>query len=102
LPQPAPKSWKLAASLAGKSFSLSVETGKPESTAVFFPFKPNQVENAAPQKVNSTSRGFRLELQKSDLLLKPPARLAGVLVLASGQGYVIQAPVTVADSKPAH
>ena len=102
LPKPAPKTWKLTASLAGKSFLLSVETGKPESIVVFFPFDPNEVENAAPQKVNSSSRGFRLELQKSDLLLRPPARLAGVLVLASGQGYMIQAPVTVAGSKPTH
>ena len=102
MPKPQPKSWKLAASLDGQRLLLNVETGKPETTAVFFPFQPNQVENAAPQKVKSWSRGFQLELEKSDQLLKPPPHLDGVLVLAAGQGYMIQAPLVSPDSKPTH
>jgi thiol:disulfide interchange protein DsbD len=102
LPKPAPQAWKPAARLEGQRFLLNVETGKQETAAVFFPFEPNQVENAAPQNVNSSSRGLLLELQKSDLLLKPPPYLAGVLVVASGAGYVIQAPVVMPDSKRTH
>ena len=99
LPRPAPNSWRSAATLQGGRFLLTVDTGKSETEAIFFPAEPNQVENAAPQKVKSSTRGIELELQKSDLLLKPPPRLAGVLVLASGQGYVIQAPVVASNSK---
>jgi thiol:disulfide interchange protein DsbD len=99
LPRPTPDSWRLFVTLEGQRFLLNADTGKPETAAIFFPSEPNQVENAAPQKVNSSSRGFQLELQKSDLLLKPVQRLAGLLVLASGQGYVIQAPVAASNSK---
>jgi thiol:disulfide interchange protein DsbD len=102
LPRPAPNSWRLFMTLEGQRFLLNVDTGKPGTAAIFFPSEPNQVENAAPQKVNSSSRGFQLELQKSNLLLKPVQRLAGLLVLASGQGYVIQAPVAVSNSERTH
>jgi thiol:disulfide interchange protein DsbD len=93
LPRPAPKSWNVAASLDMHRFVLNVDTGKRETEAAFFPLEPNQIENAAPQKVSPSARGIRIELQKSDQLLKPPPRLTGVLVFASGEGYVIEAPV---------
>ena len=99
LPRPAPNSWRLFVTFEGQRLLLNVETGKSERVAIFFPSEPNQVENAAPQKVNSSPRGFQLELQKSDLLLKPVQRLAGLLVLGSGQSYVIQAPVAASNTK---
>ena len=102
LPKPAPNWWRVFVTLEGQRFLLIVDTGKPETAAIFFPSEPNQIENAAQQKVASTSRGFQLALQKSDLLLKPVQRLAGLLVLASGQGYLIQAPVTAFNSQSTH
>jgi thiol:disulfide interchange protein DsbD len=93
LPRPAPKSWKVTANLDMHRFILNVDTGKRETEATFFPLEPNQIENAAPQKANPFSRGIRIELQKSDQLLKSPPRLTGVLVFLSGNGYVIEAPV---------
>jgi thiol:disulfide interchange protein DsbD len=93
LPRPAPQSWKVTASLDEHLFVLNVDSGKQETGATFFPLEPNQIENTAPQKASPSSRGIRIELQKSDQLLKPPPRLTGVLVFASGQGYVIDAPV---------
>jgi thiol:disulfide interchange protein DsbD len=90
LPQPAPKAWKVTASLQDHWFVLNVDTAERETGGTFFPLKPNQIENAAPQKVNPSTRGLRLELQKSDQLLKAPLRLSGVLVFPSGQGYVIE------------
>jgi DsbC/DsbD-like thiol-disulfide interchange protein len=101
LPKPAPKAWKPAAKLGGQHFILDVQAGN-EREAVFFPLEPSQVENASPQRVNFTSQGFYLELQKSDQLLRPPSYLAGVLVLASGQGYAIKAPVVSVDPKWSH
>jgi thiol:disulfide interchange protein DsbD len=93
LPRPAPPSWKVIARLDKQAFVLNVDTGKKEAGATFFPLTPNQIENAAPQKVSPSARGVRVEMAKSDQLLKPPAHLAGVLVLASGLGYRIEAPV---------
>jgi hypothetical protein len=73
---------------------LNIDIGKAERHAIFFPLVPNQIENAGPQKASSSSRGIQIELQKSDQLLKTPPRLPGVLVLAGGQGHLIDAPVT--------
>lgn len=98
LPRPPPPSWKIRASLDNQNFVLNVETGKRETNATFFPLDPNQIENAAPQKASSLPRGIRIELRKSDQLLKSPPSLAGVLVLGAGQGYTIEAPIT--QSKP--
>ncbi|HMD83252.1 MAG TPA: protein-disulfide reductase DsbD domain-containing protein [Terriglobia bacterium] len=93
LPRPAPKSWKVSANLDKYRFVLNVDTGIRETGATFFPLEPNQIENAAPQKASPSSRGVRLEMEKSDQLLKAPPRLTGVLVLPAGQGYVIEAPI---------
>ena len=94
MPRPAPKSWRVSATLDQHRFVLNVDTGKREIGATFFPLEPNQIENAAPQEAIPLSGGIQLEIQKSDQLLKGPAHLPGVLVFASGQGYVIEAPVT--------
>lgn len=94
LPRPAPQSWKVTANLDEHRFVLSIDTGKRESDATFFPLEPNQIENATPQEKVPTARGIRIVLQKSDQMLKPPTRLRGVLALGSGHGYVIDAPVT--------
>jgi DsbC/DsbD-like thiol-disulfide interchange protein len=93
LPRAAPKQWKVEARLNDFRFLLSVDTGRREVQAAFFPLEPNQIENAAPQEASPRARGVRLSLEKSQRLLKPPRNLRGVLVLASGQAYVIKAPV---------
>jgi len=93
LPRPAPKAWKLKASLDRRQFVLDVETGKQEAGGAFFPLEPNQLENAAPQRITPYSRGIRIELQRSDQMVKLPSLLRGVLVLSSGQGFMIEAPV---------
>lgn len=93
LPRAAPKHWKLTASLQGSEFLLEVETGKRETKATFFPFEANQFDNAAPQAVTPYFRGVRLSLAKSDQLLQPPSKLAGLLVLGAGHAYVIGALV---------
>ena len=84
LPRTPPKSWRVAAKLDQHRFVLNVITGGRETSASFFPLEPNQIENAAPQTAHPLARGISIELQKSDQLLKTPAHLKGVLVLASG------------------
>jgi DsbC/DsbD-like thiol-disulfide interchange protein len=89
LPVPSPKTWKLTASPGLHTFTLTIDTGKRESEATFFPLEPNQIDNAAPQKVTAIPRGVRLDLVKSDQLLKPPTSLKGVLELAPHRSYTI-------------
>ena len=62
--------------------------------AEFFPLEPNQIENASPQTVKATAQGAQITMAKSDQLLKPISSLKGVLVLADGSAYQVQARVT--------
>jgi DsbC/DsbD-like thiol-disulfide interchange protein len=93
MPKPMPPGWRVSASSGKDSFVLTVATGKPVGQAQFFPLQPDQIENAAPQKLRTVARGAQITLKKSDQLLKPISRLVGVLVLADDQAYTVAAPV---------
>jgi len=92
LPRPMPPGWRAIASSEKDDFILSVETGKPLAHADFFPLEPNQIDNAAPQKLLRSAGGVKIVLKKSDLLAKPVATLRGVLV-TPGAAYRIEARV---------
>lgn len=96
VPKPQPAAWKVYATDEKDDFVLTVETGKQESAATFFPLDAEQINNDAPQTATPFSRGVRLKLQKSDGLLKPIAELRGVLELGPGHAYQITAPVHTA------
>lgn len=101
VPKPQPATWKVYATNEKDDFVLTIETGKQESAATFFPLQAEQIKNAAPQAATPFSRGVRLRLQKSDGLLKPIARLRGVLELGSGRAYEIAAPILgIEEAKP--
>jgi thiol:disulfide interchange protein DsbD len=96
LPRPAPANWKLSATDAKDSFVLSVDVGhqvgdqmkdQQIAHAVFFPLVESQIENSAEQRLLRQANGFRLTLRKSDQLLKPIARLKGVLVISGDNDH---------------
>jgi DsbC/DsbD-like thiol-disulfide interchange protein len=93
LPIEQPRGWRVVASDAGDTFLLTVLTGRTESAALFFPFHPDQVDNAAKQVVRPVPRGVRLTLKKSDLLAKRVKVLTGVLELTNGRAYWVSTPV---------
>jgi DsbC/DsbD-like thiol-disulfide interchange protein len=94
LPRPAPASWRISVADARDSFALAAKLGQHVVQASFFPLEESQIKNAAPQQFVAVPGGFRLTLQKSDQLLKPIARLKGVLVLVGDRGYMIDVPVS--------
>jgi len=96
LPRPAPATWKISVADAGDAFVLTAKLGERVVHADFFPREESQVKDAAPQEFAAVPGGFRLTMHKSDQLLKPIARLKGVLVLAGDWGYVIDVPVSKA------
>jgi DsbC/DsbD-like thiol-disulfide interchange protein len=98
LPRPLPRNWKFNVNEAKDSFDLTAILGRQITHAIFFPLAESQIQNAAPQKLVPMAAGFRLTLRKSDQLLKPIDRLRGVLVLAAGQAYLIDAPIGKAGS----
>jgi DsbC/DsbD-like thiol-disulfide interchange protein len=103
LPRPLPVGWKTSVKAEKDDFVLRLQAGKRISKAEFFPLDPEQIENAAPQKLEPLPTGARITLRKSDQLLKPIQALRGILVLppapASGGeardevAYRIEAPV---------
>lgn len=98
LPCPASASWKISVTDAGDAFVLTAKLGERVAHADFFPREESQVKDAAPQQFAALPGGFRLTLRKSDQLLKPIARLKGVLVLQDDRGYIIDVPVSKAVS----
>ncbi len=93
LPRAAPATWKFSVDEAKESFVLTARLGRQVTQATFFPLAESQIDNATPQKLERAAAGFRLTLRKSDRLVKPIERLRGVLVLAAGEAYRIDAPV---------
>lgn len=91
LPKPAPRSWKISAESGKDYFTLTLRTGRRERQAVFFPFEPGQIENAAPQQTTPLRDGVRLRLQKPNQLLHPVPRLEGLVVLGGRRGFIIKA-----------
>ena len=97
LPQPLPPSFKVAFQPTAEGFRLGVETGKRETSALFFPADQDTLANAAPEKVTATPRGAVVELKKDANLAANPKQLSGVLELSGGRAYNIAAqPGTVA------
>lgn len=94
LPRPAPQNWKFSVHDAKDSFVLTANLGARITQATFFPLAEAQIDNAAPHILQPMPSGFRLTLRKSDRLLKPIARLKGVLVLSGNHAYLIDAPVS--------
>ena len=94
LPQALPRGWKASATSAKDEFVLAiVGADKPITKALFFPLEPGQIDNPAPQRLQSSRTGARIILKKSDLLLQPIAVLRGVLVIPGRPAYRIEAPV---------
>jgi len=82
-----------------EGFRLTVETGKRETQAIFFPEDQDILDNPAPQKLTSTANGLVLDLKKDASLTANPAKLRGVLELSGGRAYELTAlPGAVAAS----
>jgi thiol:disulfide interchange protein DsbD len=96
LPRPAPANWRFSVSDTNDSFVLAANLGHkmPITQAIFFPLAESQIANASTQKLLPVAGGFRLTLRKSDQLLKPIARLKGVLALSADQAYLIDVPLS--------
>jgi thiol:disulfide interchange protein DsbD len=102
LPKPFPFGDKLGFVATANGLKLTVETGRRETQAAFFPVDQDVIDNPAPQKVTPTAKGFTLELKKDANLTQTPAQLHGVIELSGGRAYDIiarqGAPAPVAAS----
>jgi thiol:disulfide interchange protein DsbD len=100
LPQQLPSGMQAKFMPATTGFKLTVITGRRENNAQFFPFDQNQLANAAPQPVTPLSNGFEISLKKDENLQQNPSTLHGLIVLADGNAFEINAEQgTVAAAK---
>ncbi|MGO9777163.1 MAG: protein-disulfide reductase DsbD family protein [Terracidiphilus sp.] len=74
-----------------EGFRLTVQTGRRELSATFFPEDQDIIDNPAPQKLTPTANGLILDLKKDASLKANPAQLRGVLELSGGRAYEIVA-----------
>jgi len=99
IPRPLPDGLHLTVTRTRDTLRLSIASDtKPSSSTiahpVFFPAEPEQIDNAAPQKLeNLGSSVARLELKKSDHLQHDPEHLNGVLVLNQQDSYQVDVPI---------
>ena len=101
LPTSLPAGFKAVFQPTKEGFRLGVETGRRESSAVFFPDDQDILDNPSPQKFASTTKGLILELKKDANLTANPAQLNGVLELSGGRAYELSAqPGIVAPASP--
>jgi DsbC/DsbD-like thiol-disulfide interchange protein len=93
LPKPAPRRWDATAVSEKDTFVVIIHGAWPSARMLFFPLDSDEIDNAAPQKISEQPGSVRLELKKSEQLVKTPAVLRGVLETGTGAAYQIEAPV---------
>jgi thiol:disulfide interchange protein DsbD len=103
IPKPFPANDKAIFQPTQTGFRLTVETGKREQSAEFFPEEQDIIDNPAPQKLTPTANGLILDLKKDASLTTTPKQLRGVLELSGGRAYEIVAlpPGVAADTASA-
>ena len=93
LPKPLPAGAKAQVRDDGKNLVLSIETGNPETKAVFFPLEEDQLDNDVAQSLAPSRTGIQITLKKSEPLQKPITVLKGVVVFSPDRAYQVAAPV---------
>jgi DsbC/DsbD-like thiol-disulfide interchange protein len=94
VPRPTPRNWRISAASIGDEFILNLHTGESTEVLQFLPLDAEQIENVASQDATVFSGGVRLHLKKSNQLLRPIARLRGVIVVDSERAYLVNVPVS--------
>jgi thiol:disulfide interchange protein DsbD len=91
LPKPLPTGVKAAFQPSKDGFRLTVETGREETEAAFFPADENILDNPAPQKLTPAAKGLVLDLKKDVNYAANLAQLNGVLELSGGRAFELAA-----------
>ena len=92
-PKPAPPTWHASARSEKEYFVLTVAIDRSAESAFFFPLVESQIDDSTKQEVKTVGKSIQLRLRKSNQLMKDPASLKGILALASGTHFEINAPV---------
>lgn len=100
-PVPLPASDSVRVSGTRDHLTVTIQTGRSETAAAFFPLDEFALRNAANQEVTPDASGVKLTLERGDVSDKLPARLKGIAELSGGRSYSIDAPVFASAAVPA-
>ncbi len=76
------------------------DQGRPAADAEFYPFDPDQIQNAADQGIEPQKDGIRLRIKRAAELTQLPANLHGVIKLSDKEAYEVTAPVVPGEVAP--
>jgi thiol:disulfide interchange protein DsbD len=91
LPRPLPAGVQAVFQPTQQGFQLSINTGRKETDAAFFPADTEILDNPAPQRIEPAETGLVLDLKKDANLSANPSELKGVVELSGGRAYEIAA-----------
>jgi len=96
-PLPLPPGTSVHVSGTRDHLQLTIDTGKREAGAEFYPLDEDALRNAAEQKTTPTAKGVELSMERGDISDKLPARLPsrlrGVVKFSDGRSYLIDSSV---------
>lgn len=96
LPRSLPAGASVSVIQTKTAFIVTLQTGQRISSAEFYPFDPNLIANAAPQKMDPLPNGIRMTIPKVQGLEHVPATLHGLIEFADGTAYQFTSAVAVA------
>ncbi|NYF81015.1 protein-disulfide reductase DsbD family protein [Granulicella arctica] len=93
IPTPLPDDAKFTVKGGKTDLVLTLTTGDSEPDAEFYPADPDQIINAAEQKITVLPDGIQLRIPRAPELTRLPNELHGVIKLADDVAYEVTAPV---------
>ena len=93
VPGPLPAGHAFTVTGGKTDFVVTYTSGHPENDAEFYPFDPDQIQNAAEQGIEHLKDGIRLRIPRSTELTTLPATLHGVMKISDNESYEVTAPV---------
>ncbi len=93
LPTPLPAGMNATAVGDTKSIGITLHTGNRQETAEFYPYDPEQIENAAEQQVEPLPDGVRVVLKRASDAQALPPTLHGLLKFSTNESYDLTVPV---------
>lgn len=93
LPQPLAPPMQITVNGGKSDFVLTLITGDEETDAEFYPFDPDQINNAGDQDSEPVPGGIRLRVPRAPELTSLPAKMHGLIKLSDEQAYEFTVPV---------
>jgi len=103
MPKPLPAGMTATATGDAKQILITLNTGKKEQFAQFYPFDQDQISNPSPQPVDPSSGGVKILLQRESDPNGPvggpppavlPKQIHGLIKLSDDEAYDVTIPVT--------